>query len=265
MCMFSSKVEEHYKFVSEKGKQQGFDVIATCLIGSQNYGLGTPESDVDTISIIVPSITHISCGREKIDYSYNFEDGGIAKVRDYRSFAMNDLRKSCFTNTEALYSVKVIVNPAYQAQWNFLMENKELIMRADYEATIRSTIGYIFSMESRYEKVGFSGYREDLGMNPKMFMHAIRACNWIKEFLCNVQETEKIFDASELTRLRNISNQDTYFEYWKDYIEYTKKALKEKLDNKDYPPFNPAVIEILEQFCIMVTTQKVLFSKEAKL
>ena len=251
MYMFSSKVEEHYKFVVEKGCIHGYDVIATCLIGSQNYGLDTPDSDVDTISIVVPNFEAICCGKPKIDHTYDFEDGGKAKVRDYRSFALNDLKKSCFTNTEALYSVKVVVNPAYKEVWNFLMENRETIMRADYEATVRSTLGYVASMESRFQKEGFSGYREDLGMNPKMFMHAIRACDWLAKFGPNDIPTKELFDAHYLSFLRLTSIDSLVYKEYLEYLSKCRGLFNEYLKQKLYPPQDPRAEEILKQFCVM--------------
>lgn len=251
MCMFSSKVEEHYKFVVEKGCIHGYDVIATCLIGSQNYGLDTPDSDVDTISIVVPNFEAICCGKPKIDHTYDFEDGGKAKVRDYRSFALNDLKKSCFTNTEALYSVKVVVNPAYKEVWNFLMENRETIMRADYEATVRSMLGYVSSMESRFQKEGFSGYREDLGMNPKMFMHAVRAFDWLTKFTANKIPTEELFNATYLRNLREMSKDNCLYERYSNYLSNCRSIFNDYLESKLYPPQDPRAEEILKQFCVM--------------
>lgn len=259
MYTFSSKVEEHYQFVSNKGHEHGYEVIATCLIGSQNYNLATPESDIDTISIVVPFFEFICYGSPKIDYTYDFEDGGKAKVRDYRSFALNDLRKSCFTNTEALYSVKVVINPAYQYVWNFLMENREIIVRADYKAVVKSMLGYIASMESRFHKEGFSGYREDLGMNPKMFMHAVRACDWLTKFLANELPTEKTFDANYLFNLRTMSRDNLSYTKWENYISTCCNLFKDYLNTKLYPPQDFRAEEITEQFCVMVV--KALLSK----
>ena len=251
MYMFSSKVEEHYKFVVEKGYIHGYDVIATCLIGSQNYGLDTPDSDVDTISIVVPNFEAICCGKPKIDHTYDFEDGGKAKVRDYRSFALNDLKKSCFTNTEALYSVKVMVNPTYKEVWNFLMENREIVMRADYEATVRSMLGYVTSMESRFQREGFSGYREDLSMNPKMFMHAVRAYDWLYKFLTGKVSTEETFDANYLKDLRQMSMDNPAYGKYANYLSKSRGLFNDYLEAKLYPSKDPRVEEILKQFCVM--------------
>ena len=252
MRTFSSKVEEHYEFVTKKGKEQGYSVIATCLIGSQNYGLDTPDSDVDTISIVVPNFEAICCGRPKIDHTYDFEDGGKAKVRDYRSFALNDLKKSCFTNTEALYSVKVVVNPTFSQVWNFLMENREIVMRADYEATVRSMLGYVASMESRFQKEGFSGYREDLGMNPKMFMHAVRAYDWLGKFIPNKIPTKELFDAHHLSGLRLTSIDSFVYKHNLECLSTGREVLNGYLEKKLYPPKDPRAEEILKQFCVMV-------------
>ena len=251
MHTFSSKVEEHYEFVSKKGKEQGFNVIATCLIGSQNYGLDTPNSDVDTISIVVPNFEDICCGKSKIDHTWDFEDGGKAKVRDYRSFALNDLKKSCFTNTEALYSVKVVVNPTFSQVWNFLMENREIIMRADYEATVRSMLGYVTSMESRLQREGFSGYRKDLCMNPKMFMHAVRAYDWLYKFLAGKVSTEEVFDASYLKDLRQMSMDNPAYGKYKNYLSKSRGLFNDYLEAKFYPSKDPRAEEILKQFCVM--------------
>ena len=52
----------HYDTVCEEYGEE--NVMGVFLYGSQNYGINTPTSDVDTKAILIPSINKI-CAQEK--------------------------------------------------------------------------------------------------------------------------------------------------------------------------------------------------------
>lgn len=74
-------LNNHYR-----GKAVG---MATCLIGSQNYGVDTLDFDIDSLGIFVPAFyslaTNASCEWEK-SFPYSF---GIARSASHFSFIKN--------------------------------------------------------------------------------------------------------------------------------------------------------------------------------
>ena len=68
-----------YDFIADKG----YTVFVITLYGSQNYGLDTPDSDLDYKAIVIPSIDDVVLNRNPASTSYEFE-GGLIDVKDIR-------------------------------------------------------------------------------------------------------------------------------------------------------------------------------------
>ena len=52
-----SALLRHQAFV----RSQNFEPVMTVLVGSQNYGLDLEDSDYDTYTFILPSVTEVAC------------------------------------------------------------------------------------------------------------------------------------------------------------------------------------------------------------
>ena len=105
-----ARVEEHYKYL----KSLGYEVVCTCLQGSQNYGLDEYSedycSDIDTKSIVLPRLEGFIRALppvSTVEVMYNNEH---AEVKDIRiMFEM--FRKMNVSYIELLYSKYVYINP----------------------------------------------------------------------------------------------------------------------------------------------------------
>lgn len=251
------KVKIHYDFVAQKGKELNFIVVATVLIGSQNYGVDTPASDVDTYSIIVPTFPRLCKETYTTNQSWDV-DNGIAKCRDYRD-VVNDLSKQCHTVLEILASNYVIVNPLVASAWNFLKENRNKVYNYNHAAFIKTAVGYGRQMASRVFRLGFSYYDEDLGYNPKVFFHTLRNNSILAKFFLNKEVNDNLFEcnsALKKAKIRLITKENI------DDIKTVKKILSDLEDsNQQYLSYIPYLLnnesnkeevnQIFDSFCLL--------------
>ncbi len=105
------RVKEHYQYLKNVC---GYDVICTCLQGSQNYGLDEYtedyQSDIDTKSIIAPSLDGIVRAENPISFVEILDNEEHAEVKDIRiMFEM--FKKMNISYIELLYSKYIYINP----------------------------------------------------------------------------------------------------------------------------------------------------------
>ena len=121
-------VREHYNEALEHFPEDR--IVAIVLQGSQNYGLETMYSDVDTKLILTPTFEDIAMNRQPISTTYIRADNSHTDWKDIR--LMLKTFRSCNLNfLEILFSPYCIVNPLYAEEWNRLIDDNELI--ANYE------------------------------------------------------------------------------------------------------------------------------------
>ena len=140
------RLEEHYKEASKYYKNE---IIGLFLTGSQNYGLDTENSDVDTRLIILPTFEEFVYNMPAMNKILELENGEQIKVQDFRVFT-KELRKQYFNTIEVLYTDFKILNPFYENLWNNLVVNRELLSHYNPYGVVASTIGVA---KSKYKKL----------------------------------------------------------------------------------------------------------------
>ena len=78
----------HHQYVIDKG----FRPLMTVLVGSQNYGLATENSDYDTYSFVLPTLEDIATLKDPVSKTIEFRDGHI-NIKDIR-IGLNLLKKT---------------------------------------------------------------------------------------------------------------------------------------------------------------------------
>ena len=106
------RVIEHFKYL----ESLGYEVVCTCLQGSQNYGLDEYSdeyvSDVDTKSIILPTLKDFIMASPPVSKVEIMENDEHAEVKDIR--VMFDMfKKMNLSYIELLYSKYVYINPKW--------------------------------------------------------------------------------------------------------------------------------------------------------
>ena len=111
-----NKLNSHVQLVREKFPDYTFYFCA--LYGSQNYGLDTEDSDVDTKIAVIPSGKDIILGYEKLSTTLRLEDGSVCEVKDIREMA-NQFYKGNINFTEMLYTPYYIQNENIPQPYSF--------------------------------------------------------------------------------------------------------------------------------------------------
>lgn len=132
-------IVEHRDFLIEQGYSQN-QILGVFLYGSQNYGVATATSDVDTKAIIVPTLADL-CLREKKVKELHLPNGEHCEVMDIRHLVQN-FRKQNINFIEILYTNACWVNYDYKELWEkFFVANREDISHYDMNKAIQSICG----------------------------------------------------------------------------------------------------------------------------
>lgn len=107
-----ARVEEHYKYL----ESLGYEVVCTCLQGSQNYGLDEYSeeycSDIDTKSIVLPKLKDFIMASPPVSKVEIMDNDEHAEVKDIR-IMFDMFKKMNLSYIELLYSKYVYINPRW--------------------------------------------------------------------------------------------------------------------------------------------------------
>ena len=194
-----ARIKEHYdhslRYVLNENQ-----IFGVFLVGSQNYGLATSDSDVDTRVIILPSVNEIATNAKPVSKQVIFEDEHLT-LTDFRLW-FQQLRKGDPSIVETLFTDYFIINPLYAEVWEDIVEAREDISRFDEKATCHAIKGVFFNKKkycfkkTEEKKEVF----EKFGYNPKCLMTMLRLHNLLVRF--TVQE-ESLSTALKLDEHRN--------------------------------------------------------------
>lgn len=178
-----ARLQQHYDYLI----QQGHEVVALMLQGSQNYDLDiyTEDyaSDIDTKAIVIPSFDDFVYNKKAFSHTYILDNNEHIDVKDIR--VMFDMfKKENISYIELLYTEYKIINPDYYDIINSLLEDKEHIVNINRNQFLRCIAG--MAMEKRkalthpyptiIDKINKFGY------DPKQLHHLARLREFIQRF-----------------------------------------------------------------------------------
>ena len=99
-------------------------ILYISLFGSQNYGLDTPNSDVDTKAIILPKVREVILGKSKFDQDFILENGEICKTKDCR-LMFNEFLRGNINYIEMLYSDWYVAHPYFEEEIDRLRTQRD--------------------------------------------------------------------------------------------------------------------------------------------
>lgn len=106
----AARLDADYDYLSNAG----YEVVCVCLAGSQNYGISTAESDIDTKAIVLPTFRNLATGHTTISFTHVEPDGSRLEVKDISSmFAC--IRKQNINFLEILCTKYRKFNPRYES------------------------------------------------------------------------------------------------------------------------------------------------------
>lgn len=161
-------VKRHHDAVAAKG----YLVVMTSLVGSQNYDLDHENSDIDTFSLVYPTLSDLALAKEP--YAGMFElDDGHCEVKDIR-LALNLLRKTSPNSVEYFTSKYKIYNPVFEPILNeYLEDNTKLwnMVHCNYNHMLYAMAGMAHQLTKRNMPAG------------KRYAHALRLDNMYYHFM----------------------------------------------------------------------------------
>ena len=229
------RVQEHYEHLISLG----YDVVFTCLQGSQNYGLDEYSedymSDVDTKSIVLPSIDDVVNATSPVSEVIVLENNEHAEVKDIR--VMFDMfKKMNISYIELLYSNYIIFNPAWIDLIEPLFANRELVSSYNRNQFLRCIAG--MAMEKRkalcHPYPSIIDKIEKYGYDGKQLSHCAR----LYEFILKYTEgfpLEECYRSQEQELLMNY---------------------KKQLDREGNPLSREDAIELCDTYCKLVKDVK---------
>lgn len=199
-----ARLQQHYDYLI----QQGHEVVALMLQGSQNYDLDiyTDDytSDIDTKAIVIPSFDDFVYNKKAFSHTYILDNNEHIDVKDIR--VMFDMfKKENISYIELLYTEYKIINPDYYDIINSLLENKEHIVNINRNQFLRCIAG--MAMEKRkalthpyptiIDKINKFGY------DPKQLHHLARLREFIQRFT-NGEPIAECYKTKEKEYLLNL-------------------------------------------------------------
>lgn len=177
------RVIEHFKYL----ESLGYEVVCTCLQGSQNYGLDEYSdeyvSDVDTKSIILPTLKDFIMASPPVSKVEIMDNDEHAEVKDIR--VMFDMfKKMNLSYIELLYSKYVYINPKWIDYIYNLFLYRDEIASYNRNQFLRCIAGMAMEKQKalchpypnlleKIEKYGYDG---------KQLSHAYRLVDFIKKY-----------------------------------------------------------------------------------
>lgn len=186
------KVKEHYNEALTYFPEDR--IVGIFLQGSQNYGLATPQSDVDTKLIVTPTFKDIAMNRKPVSTTHIRANEEHIDFKDIRLY-IQTFRKQNLNFLEILYTDFAIVNPIYEKQWNRLVESREAITHFNPYRSVQSMKGIALekyhAMEHEYpSKIEVL---KKYGYDPKQLHHLVRVEDYLGRYI-NGESYESCLD-----------------------------------------------------------------------
>ena len=188
-----NEVEAHHEMARDHNAYERA-VMFTCLYGSQNYGLATESSDVDTKSYVFPSIRDVAFHRPLLSKELTAPDGSHVEMKDYRDMFVN-IRKQSMNFLETLFTPYVVVDENWQKLYSCLHEKREELAHLDVNRGAMATFGHMCNMYKRY-------LRDE---NPKQVAHLMRLHDVLQRYALTDEPYEDLlFKPNGLDYLKDV-------------------------------------------------------------
>ena len=182
MIDIKTRLTEHYEESTRYFSSQ--NIVGLFLQGSQNYGLETEYSDVDTKLVVTPSLHDIIMNRAATSTTHICENEEHIDFKDIR-LMLQTFRKQNLNFIEILFTDYFILNPLYEDSWKKLIAKRENIAHYNIYNNVKAMKGVAlekyYAMEHRYpSKVEII---DKFGYDPKQLHHLLRVSDFIDKYI----------------------------------------------------------------------------------
>lgn len=163
------------------------NIVGLWLQGSQNYGLATETSDIDTKLLVTPTLYDLATNKKPVSTTYIRKNNEHIDFKDIREY-IQLFRKQNMNFLEILFTDYYIINEHYEEQWNRLVRYREEIARMNPLRNIKSMYGLasqkFHALEHPYESK--KEILERYGYDPKQLHHILRVEDFMEQYINDV-------------------------------------------------------------------------------
>lgn len=185
------RLKEHYEAAAAIVPKDR--IVGIFLQGSQNYGMGTDKSDIDTKCIIVPSLEDIIFNKSPISTTHILPNDEHIDIKDIR-LIFNNFRKQNINYIEILFTKYFILNPQYKKLWNELVEDREAIAKYNPYTAVKAIKGMAMDKYHALEHP-YPNKAEVLaqyGFDPKQLHHLVRLYYFLGDYIMGAKTYAEI-------------------------------------------------------------------------
>ena len=166
-------------------------IVGLFVQGSTNYGLDVENSDLDTKLITTPYLSELVFNESPVSTTHVRANNEHIDLKDIRLY-MKTFRKGNLNFMEILFTPYFILNPMYETQWNFLVQEREKIARMDQYASLKAMYGMAaekyHALEHRYpSKIDII---DKYGFDAKQLHHLYRINYFIGQYIAGTPYEE---------------------------------------------------------------------------
>ena len=237
-------------------------IVGLFLQGSQNYGMDTQYSDVDTKLIVTPTLDDLIFNRKPLIYTHILDNNEHIDIKDIRLY-LEMFKKQNINMVEILFTPYYLVNNKYSNYWSKLFYSSEKIGRYNIPRAIKAMTGVALekyhAMEHRYPaKVDII---DKFGYDPKQLHHLLRVEDYLERYIAGapyeaclkpcdpeylIQVKLGMYDLDKARTVANLS------------IEHIDKMCERFTKDSDYNKNNPFVDELLDDIQEQIMTKSII-------
>lgn len=191
----ASGIQEHY--LESKQYFAENNIVGIFLQGSQNYGLETEDSDIDTKLITIPTLNEFIYNRKPMSTTHFRANKEHIDFKDIR-LMFDAFRKQNLNFIEILFTDYKIINPMYTKEWNKLIAANEIIAHYNPYFAVKAMSGialgkrYALTKETETHKEAFEKFDYD----PKQLYQLVRIDEYLDKYIAGAPYKECLCPAN---------------------------------------------------------------------
>ena len=196
------RLKEHLDEALQNPKIHDWFMIA--VNGSYNYNMDTPQSDIDSKLLVIPSLEQLVSGKS-LNYLHCMSDNDEhVEVKDIRHYFATMLKQN-INFVETLYAQVWIVNPVYMRLFHYLFEMRDVISGCNPIATIHCIQG---TAHQKYKQMLQSSPAraaeiENYGFDRKSLHHLVR-CVFFGEYYMEGTSYQECLQNNDVPNIRRM-------------------------------------------------------------
>ena len=182
VMFLKNRVKEHVELVANHFTNHA--VFYCGLYGSQNYGLNTDDSDVDTKCMVLPPFRDVVLGRKMVSTDLADPYGALCNVKDVRAM-FDNFFKGNVNFVEVLYTEYFSVGVDYLAEAKELRDHRDMVANRDPLKLMEMAAGMARQKYVAFNKP-FESKKEVLakyGYDPKQLHHLGRLAYFMTDYM----------------------------------------------------------------------------------